>query len=156
VLAALPTELCLLNSETHYNRIYMCLYGKQVNFCLLSVKAVRGSYTPSLCNPCTMHSELEEHTCKRAEPCHMHRPRQLFPANSGVPVQQQQSRRKCAPASPKMLLTHSVSCFSCRHPTFCPLCQPVRLETQGPPGSKALPPECTAKSDSGIWRYLAI
>jgi hypothetical protein len=48
ITTPLLLEVCPLNSETHYNRIYMCLYGKQVNFCLLSVKAVRGSYTPSL------------------------------------------------------------------------------------------------------------
>jgi hypothetical protein len=60
-------KLCPLNSETHYSRIYMCLYGKHVNFCLLSVDAVRGSYTPSLCNPDTIHSERQEHTCKQAQ-----------------------------------------------------------------------------------------
>jgi hypothetical protein len=56
--------VCPLNSETFYNQIYMCLYGKRLNFCLLSVNAVRGSYTPPLCNPDPMHSELQEHTCK--------------------------------------------------------------------------------------------
>jgi hypothetical protein len=49
------------NSEPRYNWIYMCLYGKHVNCCILPVNAVSGSYTPSLCNPNTMHSKLQEH-----------------------------------------------------------------------------------------------
>jgi hypothetical protein len=67
--AIFPAQrFCPLNSETYYNRIYMCLHGKQVNFCLLSVNAVRGSYTPD-----SMHSELQKQTCKellRAKPRH--------------------------------------------------------------------------------------